>query len=243
MVPLVLSLFLLLVGSPAHAGQRDDTITQVSTYGALQAALYQPVMSYERLQTYGDFGIGTFEAMDGEMVAEGGDFFQVPFSGRARAVRPSQTTPFAVVTFFDADRRFRLNRQVDQASLGTGIDARLPTVNALYAIRVTGRFSYVQTRSVARQTTPYPPLSEVVAGNRTFDLRNVRGTLVGFRFPSYVGSANVPGYHWHFVTEDGTAGGHMLTLRARGLKVAVDVSRDWQVILPDTAAFDRADMP
>ena len=39
------------------------------------------------------------------------------------------------------------------------------------------------------------------------------GTLVGVRCPSWVGGLNVPGYHWHFLSEDRTVGGHVLDCR------------------------------
>ena len=216
---------------------------QVSTLGALQVGLFQPAASLRDLREHGDFGLGTFVGLDGEMVVDRGTVFQVPFSGAARVAPNSWETPFAVVTFFDADRRFTVTKRVDASGLGAAIDRRLRTTNIFYAVRVTGRFRYLQTRSVPEQRTPYPPLSEVVAEQRTFDLRKVRGTLVGIRSPQYVGSLNVPGYHWHFITRDGKAGGHVLAVDAQNVKVAVDATRDWELVPPDTKAFDRAAVP
>jgi hypothetical protein len=47
----------------------QETLTQVSTIGALINRVYDGVISYGELKKYGDFGIGTFEGLDGEMVA------------------------------------------------------------------------------------------------------------------------------------------------------------------------------
>lgn len=231
----------LLPGAPAH-GQDHDTVYQVSTLTALQQGLYQPASSIRELKTHGDFGLGTYEGLDGEMVVNNGTVFQVPFSGKARVAKPGQQTPFAVVTFFDADQRFRVGRQVDAAGLGTAIDRRLASLNYFYAVKVTGTFTALQTRSVRKQSKPYGPLSAAVAGQRTFEFAGIKGTLVGIRSPQYVGTMNVPGYHWHFIADNGKSGGHVLGLSASRLKVAVDETPRWHVELPDTTAFRRAEL-
>lgn len=225
--------------APAQAHDRD-TLYQVSTLGALQQGLFQPAMTIADLKKHGDFGLGTYEGLNGEMVVDDGTVFQVPFSGRARQARPGQETPFAVVTFFETDQRFRVTRPVDLAGLGSAIDRRLPSLNDFYAIKITGRFTSMQTRSVQKQTKPYPPLSEAVAGQRTFDFEGVKGTLVGIRSPQYVGTLNVPGYHWHFIAANGKKGGHVLALSASGLTVRTDRTRSWHIELADTEAFGKA---
>lgn len=215
---------------------------QVSTLGALQQGLFQPALSIRSLKTHGDFGLGTYEGLDGEMIVSGGTVFQVPFSGKARVARSGQQTPFAVVTFFEPDQRFRVARRVDLAGLGSAIDRRLDSLNCFYAVKVTGTFSTIQTRSVRKQTKPYPPLSAAVAGQRTFERSEIKGTLVGIRSPEYVGTMNVPGYHWHFIAENGKSGGHVLALSASRLNVSIDQTRRWHVELPRTEAFQGADL-
>lgn len=230
----------LLGGAPAQAHDHD-TLYQLSTLGALQQGLFQPALTIGELKAYGDFGLGTFEGLDGEMVVDG-TVFQVPFSGKARAARSGQQTPFAAVTFFEADKRFRVTREVDLVGLGAAVDRRLGSLDYFYAVKVTGTFTSLQTRSVAKQSKPYPSLGAAVAGQRTFDFVDVRGTLVGLRSPQYVGSMNVPGYHWHFISANGKAGGHVLALSGSRLRAAVDETRGWHVELPTTKAFERAEL-
>jgi acetolactate decarboxylase len=242
-IPVLAAAVFVAVPTPAGSDDDRDVLYQVSTLGALQVGLLQPAASLRDLQEHGDFGLGTFVGLDGEMVVDRGTIFQVPFSGKARVAPASWETPFAAVTFFDADKKFTVTRRVDTTGLGRAIDRRLPTTNIFYAVRVTGEFAYLQTRSVPAQTPPYAPLADVVAKQRTFDLRKVRGTMVGLRAPEYVGSLNVPGYHWHFITKDRKAGGHVLAVEAKNVTVAVDATRTWRIQLPDTPAFDRADLP
>jgi len=67
---------------PADQG-RDDALTQVSTIDAVLNGLYDGVVAYGDLKECGDFGIGTFEGLDGEMIALDGDFYQIKADGAA----------------------------------------------------------------------------------------------------------------------------------------------------------------
>ncbi len=101
-----------------------------------------------------------------------------------------------------------------------------------HAVRVEGHFHYVKTRSVPRQHKPYPPLVEAVKHQPTFEFRDIRGSLVGFRFPDYVQGLNVSGYHFHFITGDRSAGGHLLECRIARGELCVDHESDLNLELP-----------
>jgi len=47
----------------------QHTLFQVSTSGGLVEGLYQGSVAVETLKQHGDFGQGTFEDLDGEMIA------------------------------------------------------------------------------------------------------------------------------------------------------------------------------
>jgi len=94
-----------------------ETLTQISTIDAILSGVYDGVLTYGSLKEYGDFGIGTFAGLDGEMVGLDGDFYQVKADGIAYPVSDSLETPFACVTFFDVDREEQLPRGTDYAQL------------------------------------------------------------------------------------------------------------------------------
>jgi acetolactate decarboxylase len=100
------------------------------------------------------------------------------------------------------------------------------------AVRFDGSFEFVRARSVPRQDPPYRPLAEVAAEQHVFSFKDVRGTLVGFRFPDYASGVEVPGYHLHFITEDRRRGGHVLDYRARSGRLRIDTSSELHVELP-----------
>jgi acetolactate decarboxylase len=236
------SLALGLGARPAR-GPAPDTLFQTSTINALLAGIYDGPMTVGELQRHGDFGIGTFNALDGEMVAVDGVFYQVKSDGVARRVNGRVGTPFAVVKFFRADRRLTLGERVDYAGIERFLDETLGFPNHFHAVRIEGRFDYVQTRSVPEQRPPYLPLAQVVQHQTLAEHRNVEGVLVGFRTPDYMETLNVPGYHFHFLTKDRRAGGHLLACdAAAGLRVEIDRTDQFHLALPNDRAFSEASL-
>lgn len=68
----------------------------------------------------------------------------------------------------------------------------------------------------------------------------MKGTLVGFRLPQYLKGTNAAGYHFHFITDDLKAGGHLLDGEFMDNVVEVDALSDWEVTLPRHRSFAQA---
>jgi acetolactate decarboxylase len=226
-----------------RSGSGDgDALFQASTISALLVGVYDGETTFRELKAHGDFGLGTLNGLDGEMIAVDGRFYQVRSDGVASLIDGAAKTPFAVVKQFRADRTITLSQPVDLAQLGQFLDRSIPTKNVPYAIRVDGRFKSLTTRSVPRQSQPYPPLVEATKHQQTFQFQDVQGTLVGFRTPEWMAGVNVPGYHFHFLTADRKAGGHVLACEVAQATIALDDARDFRMALPDDTAFNQADL-
>lgn len=223
-------------------GNDSDVLYQVSTIDALLQGVYDGVMPVSELETHGDFGIGTFDGLEGEMIALDGDYYQIKTDGIAYAVSGETTTPFATVTRFEADENFPVKEPVNLSELEAFLDLSLPSENLFYAVRVDGNFSYVKARSVPRQEKPYPKLADAVSTQSVFEFKNISGTLVGFRVPEYVDGVNVPGYHIHFITADRRAGGHVLDLEMENGDAAVDITRAFYMELPASGDFYNVEL-
>ena len=209
------------------------TLFQTSTIDALLSGNYEGDVSFAELEAYGDFGLGTFDALDGEMIGLDGAFYQVKADGRAYEVDERTKTPFAVVKFFEPSEIRQLAAPMNYAALLAHLNEIVAgDVATCNAVRVDGHFRFVKTRSVPRQHKPYPPLVEAVKHQPTFEFHDVRGSLVGFRFPDYVGGLNVSGYHFHFITEDRSAGGHLLECEMSRGELRVDHESDLNLELP-----------
>lgn len=222
------------------SGVAPHEVFQTSTVAALLDGAYDGDVSFAELAGRGDLGLGTFDAVDGEMIALDGEFWRADIEGKAHPVEPERKTPFAVLVRFEPRQRFELAEPLEHDAFVAELDRRLGHPEVVHAVRVDGRFSRVHARSVARQSKPYPPMTEVVADQHVFDLSDVEGTIVGFRFPDYAGELNVPGYHLHFISADRSRGGHVLECEPAGVSVAADDETDLRLELPRGVDLGRA---
>jgi acetolactate decarboxylase len=232
---------LALFGGCANTGQDNDVLFQVSTIDALMAGIYDGQMLYGELTDHGDMGIGTFTDLDGEMIGVKGDFYQIKVDGMAYPVDDSMGTPFALVTFFEPDIKADLPEPMDFERLQSYIDSLIATDNIFYAIIVEGRFHFLKVRSVPPQSKPYPVLTEAIEHQAVFEYSDRDGILAGFRTPAYMSGLNVPGYHFHFISEDRKYGGHVLDCIAQDCGVKMDATNSLLVQLPENEAFYRMD--
>jgi acetolactate decarboxylase len=228
--------------SSATSPRDDDVLFQYSTLDSLMAGVYDGDITAGELKQHGDLGIGTFNMLDGEMVEVDHQVYQVKSDGVAYPVADTQKAPFAVVTYFSADQTVEVADALDCAQLQSYLDGRLPTLNVPYAIKISGVFTQLQTRSVPKQTKPYRTLAEVVKTQSTFDFRDVDGVMVGFRLPSYMAGVNAAGYHLHFLTADRKAGGHVLSCQVQRVTAEIDVTSEWSMVLPSDPAFYQIDL-
>jgi acetolactate decarboxylase len=220
-----------------HAELRPEhephVLFQTSTIGALLDGAYEGDVTIGEVLEHGDLGLGTLNALDGELVVVDGAAYRADVDGRLQPVAPDACTPFAVVTPFDADVTVPLTGPLTLAQLLEQVDAHLPGGHTLaHAIRVDGRFTRVRARSVPRQTPPYRPLTEVVAQQHVFDLPDGDATLVGFRFPEDAGAINVTGHHLHVADAARARGGHVFDCVLQHGTLRIDHSSDVHAELP-----------
>lgn len=225
-----------------HAEREHHVLFQASTIGALLDGAYEGDLSFAELAEHGDLGLGTLNGLDGEMIAIDGRFYRADVDGAVREIDPAAATPFAVVTGFEPSIARRLGGPLDHAALLARLDELIPAEAASCAIRLDGGFELVRARSVPRQEPPYRPLTEVVAEQHVFELREVEGTMLGFRFPDYAEGIEVGGYHLHFISEDRHCGGHVLASRSSGLRARLDPSSELHVELPPTVDLADPDL-
>src|SRR5262249_21789511 len=118
-------------------------VFQESTINALLEGVYDGSMTYGELRRHGDFGLGTFNALDGEMIAVDGDFYQGKADGLAYPVADDQRTPFATVLFFRPTLRRPLSGPLDHEHFQAMADGLMDGPNLFYAVRIDGRFATV----------------------------------------------------------------------------------------------------
>jgi acetolactate decarboxylase len=208
-----------------------DVLFQLAAFNTFSTGAYDGVMTYGELAKYGDFGIGTFEGLDGEMIALNGVFYQIPSDGVPRQASADQTAPYATITYFEADKTLTV-AGLNYTQLKTYLDSQISSKDAIYAIKISGTYDYAQTRSPQKQTQPYPNIDDALKTQSVFNLTSVSATAVGFWFPSSMDGVDYAGYHLHLITDDHTAGGHLLDCIIDNAVIEIDQINQYHLVLP-----------
>jgi acetolactate decarboxylase len=217
------------------------TLFQVSTSRSLVAGKYGGVITCEKLLAHGDFGLGTFAGLDGEMIVVDGHVFRIEGSGKISEALPGDEAPFATVTRFEptVDEPLEATRSFDD--LKSHLDKFRRSDNLFYAIRIDGPFDYIKTRAVCAPK-PGATLLDAAKAQHEFEFTGSNGTLVGIYSPSFSGAVSVPGYHIHYLSDDRTQGGHLLQIQTGRVRLRVQELEDFHIALPETEEFLSADL-
>ncbi|WP_312740299.1 acetolactate decarboxylase [Cedecea neteri] len=224
------------------ATNKENMIYQTSLMSALLSGVYEGETTMADLLKHGDFGLGTFNELDGEMIAFNSNVYQLRSDGSARAASPQQKTPFAVMTWFKPQYRLRIDSTTSRQKLHEIIDAKIPSDNLFCALRIDGHFRHAHTRTVPRQKPPYRAMTDVLDDQPVFRFNGRKGVLVGFRTPQHMQGINVAGYHEHFITDDRQGGGHLLDYQLEQGVLTFGEIHKLMIDLPADSAFLNANL-
>jgi acetolactate decarboxylase len=216
--------------------KHDSRLYLCAPVNAIVEGIYEEHIPFSEIKRHGDFGLGTFDMLDGEMVMLDGRVYQMTADGRVQQVGDDALTPFACVTFYQPEQVFDLDGELDHDAFLRRLLEPLPSPNIFYAFRIEGEFAYVKARSVPKSEC-YIPLVEIAREQPIFEFENIRGTLAGFYTPQFMASISVPGMHLHFLSDDLAHGGHLLTCRPRRVRVGVQPLHTVELALPTTPYY------
>jgi alpha-acetolactate decarboxylase len=219
-----------------HTG-RGNEVYQFSTISALLDGVYDGDVTVAEILRHGDFGLGTFNHLDGEMIILDGVCYRLRADGTATRAALSDLSPFAAVARFHSDIEIPIRTPATRAGVLAAIDDKLASTNLLYAIKITGRFAELRTRTVMAQRKPYPPLTKATEDQAETRITGATGFLVGFRTPDFEQGISVAGYHLHFLDDDRTGGGHVLDFELEHGDVAISGASQLHLSLPTSGAF------
>jgi acetolactate decarboxylase len=222
--------------APAH------TLFQVSTSGALVAGVSSGAISCEQILQHGDFGVGTFAHLDGEMVVLDGHIYRLLADGTVSEASADASAPFVAVTRFapQVDCEIAAADSID--ALLSRCDQHRTSGNLFYACRLDGVLHTVRVRAIRPPTSEHGGLLEAARTQAEFAWNEISGTLVGIWSPDFFSAIGVPGYHLHFISNDRQHGGHLLACATGPLRLRVDALTDFHLALPDTESFLTADL-
>lgn len=222
-------------------GVDHHTLFQVSTIGALAKGIFQGCVRVSDVKEHGDFGLGTFAGLDGEMILLDGHCYQALDGGVVHEAADDSILPFGVSTNFCADQSEHLADVADYADLISQIDAFRPSENLFVGIRIDGVFEFLKMRTACK-ANPGEDLLAATKHQSVFSNTRIEGTIVGFWTPEYARTINVAGYHLHFISSDRKIAGHILEVQATDLDLSLHLETEFNMIIPETGDFLTADL-
>lgn len=233
-----LLLTIMFIYSPASLAQNSRTIFQSSPIEALMKGYMNGDFKVGDITKYGDLGLGTFNGVNGEMIVLDGKVYQVKYDGKVYMPSAEVKTPFAAVTFFQPDTEIVSSKEMNLSELDKFIDASLSSQNNIYAFKISGNFTYMKTRSEMKQEKRYTNLVDVLKNQKIFKFGNIKGDIVGFKFPGYLSGVNAKGFHFHFIDEKRDAGGHVLGLKTGKIKIEIEKITDLKMMIPSGKNYE-----
>lgn len=220
-----------------------STLYQFGLAQAFLLGLCDGNWRFDQIKTYGNFGHGTFNAVDGELIVLDGKFYRIDATGKAAEVKNDAQTPICTLIHFEPTHQSKLRDVSSYQALGEILLTEIQSLNCISALRIDAVFSDLWVRSEIPQTKPYQPLDKTfLQTQRKLHHQNIQGTLVGFYTPKYFSGIVLPGFHFHFIDEARTCGGHVLDLKFQEAKLSCQAVSKVELFLPETEAFQHMNL-
>ncbi|MFD1417497.1 acetolactate decarboxylase [Companilactobacillus keshanensis] len=187
-----------------------NILYQHGTLALLVPGLLDGTLTMNELLQHGDTGIGTGEGLDGELIILNGTPYQLDGDGKINILNDEFTMPFANSHFADYAEMMEVE-DINRDDLQSQIKEAANSTNTFFSIKITGTFKNITTRAVRKSSAPYDSLSKTAEKQNTFSKDSVTGTLISYHSPSLFDGAAVGGFHSHFLSDDRSFGGHILS--------------------------------
>lgn len=224
----------------------DHTLYQIALFQSVAQGEYYGAISVGEFKEHGDFGMGIFESVNGELIMLDGVVYQALYDGTIAVPADEYMIPYGNAAFFEAD--------IEGGTIDAGSVSELESLlnkdiaakygrNQFYFAKIYGEFPYVAVRSELKQEEPFKMLNVALkTDQRKYEYENIEGTIVGLFCPAYMNSMNAPGWHFHFISEDKTKGGHMTEAVLKNCRLQVHKMSRFIAEMPDSETFNSKDL-
>lgn len=219
-----------------------NKLYQVSTLNALMLGNFQGVTTVDELLAKGSYGIGTFEGLDGELIALDGKVYNGKGNGNVQEYGKDEKSAFAVMyNISDNAKNYSFqnisNFEHLKENFNRIINEDYKNKNVFYVLKAEVTLNSIKVRSFYKQEKPYKTLPQLVSSQTEYTYENCKGYLVGVWCPKYVEGLNMPEWHLHFLSEDKTKGGHMLEVDIKEAKITIEDKTNFEMMLPTNEEF------
>ena len=211
----------------------------MGTFAAALSGAVNGDVSYRQVMQKGDFGLGTFNGITGELVAYDGRFYQISEQGKTVKVDPGWLTPYVQVIFFHPQIEKMIISATDYDSLKKELSMLLFNRSIPYAIHISGTFDRLKMRGRCPRKSGMKAQQEPVYVREALE-----GDLVGYYFLEHLLSLTTPGYHLHFLSADKENSGHLMDLSFTSpVTVELQSIQDIDFHIPNSEDYISANIP
>lgn len=219
-----------------------QTFFQYNIWGAFVNRVFDGSMTVKQLKTKGDIGLGSFDMLDGELVMLDGITYRIREDGSVSVGDNSDEIVYADATFFKQDNQYEMNEEANFEGLRKVLNSQLPSPNNFYAFKITGEFESIKLGGLHKQKAPFEKGLDYLIPNRpVFTGKKIKGTMIGFYCPTFIGDINAAGFHFHFISDDKKLGGHVMELEIKAtnaLKISRQKLVNYEFKLTESEAFE-----
>lgn len=216
--------------------KKENSLYISSPVNALVKGILREDKTLKDILKHGNFGLGTFNDLDGEMVLLDSIFYQLHSDGTVSIPEISLQSPYACATFFHQSTGSDIADSLNFQQIQHFIDQIIPSKNLIFALKISGNFKSVKARSVPKQDS-YRPLVDAAHDQKEFTFTDSTGVMVGFWTPDFLHSVSVPGYHLHYLTSDFAHGGHVLDCETESITIQIQGIDSMNLDLPHSLEY------
>lgn len=190
---------------------QEERIWHYSMIDAMRRGIYEGTHTVKELKTHGDFGLGTFNHLNGELIALDGIIYRIPPNGKVEVASENLKSPFTSLTYFKADFVKTLSFTGSFEELQSKVQELLTTQNLPYAIKIEGTWAEI----IVGGANPVSPedtteLATLMKVRPQYKAINMKGTMVGYFTPSLLSNVDLSPFHFHFISDDRKFAGHLM---------------------------------
>ncbi|WP_277755561.1 acetolactate decarboxylase [Rosenbergiella metrosideri] len=215
-------------------------ITQFSTIGALMAGHFDGDFSINSLKSQTLFGLGCSCGINGELTVCDGKLWEAT-AGESLHQFESHVVPFLQVTDFIAEHTLAAT-DINDENIEQLLAEQFPINNIFLAVNVKSCFDEVVIRRPQREESKTRTVNEMSDSQQVDTLNDVSGQLIGFWTPELFGRISVPGFHFHFISDDRQLSGHVLSFSTAKAVVDYQVKHSIEITNSHSDAFINLDI-
>lgn len=188
-------------------------VFQFSTISALMSGFMSGEFKLDGCNNDKLFGIGCSCELNGELTIVKGNVWEAT-AGESVHILHNKLVPFVQVTDFEIENSFECFN-IDEKNMPSIFDGEVNSKNFFVAVNVHAKFERIKVRRPQRSSSKVRSILDVSNSQEVSTYIDISGQLIGFWTPDVYGRISVPGFHFHFLSDDKTKSGHVLSYKAR----------------------------